>query len=301
MGTNNSSSKAAKNTTTTAPAIPPAASPTPPVTVTAPAAPPASPPPASPVTAGTPPPDNAVLVAYVGNAMSTLDVAESGLEVDPPALTSAQKRRAAKLHAGGTETVSQLATLARQYGVESSVLQVSAMLLALNDAQALEPLIARLEAFLKHVNDLYFLWRSAAWADAMQFYALLQRRALVDGAIEASLAPVAQFFAKRHTTKAAAGAVKVPKRTAKANKAAVKRLAQSAPELLAPGVAETGQPAAGGSAGNWGNGASGQVGAGVPAGNGATNGGSTQAASGGSPGAPTNGAGAAGGSTTSHS
>jgi hypothetical protein len=184
------------------------------------------------------PPPNAALAAYVAQAMAQVDAAESALAVDPPALTPSQKRRAAKLRSGGDKAVGQIAALAKQYGVESSVLQADAMSLALADAQTLAPLMARVQAFQKHLGDLLFLWQSAAWGDAMQFYALLQRRALVDGSLLENLAPVAAFFAKRHASTKAAG--QPPKRTAKANAKAVNRLRKAAPELLA----NDGKPAA---------------------------------------------------------
>jgi hypothetical protein len=211
----------------------------------APAPSPAAPPPGPTVVQAQPPP-NAALVTYVAQSIAEIDAAEAALAVDPPALTPSQKRRAGKLRSGGDKAVGQIATLAKQYGVESSVLQADSMTLALEDAQALAPLVVRIQAFAKHVADLVFLWESAAWADAMQFYALLQRRSLVDGAMAASLQPVAAFFAKRHNAAAKTG--KTPKRTARANAKAVKRLKKAAPQLLAastqPGAAPAPAPAA---------------------------------------------------------
>jgi hypothetical protein len=122
--------------------------------------------------------------------------------------------------------------LATHFGVESTVLQADEMLLALANALALAPLLPRLEEFHKHVGDLLFLGKNAAWSDALQLYALLQRRARVDGAIAEALAPVAALFAP---PPAAPGST--PKRTARANARALERLKESAPELLAPGVA----------------------------------------------------------------
>jgi hypothetical protein len=208
----------------------------------APEAPPTAPPPVPATSAGTPQlPANPALIAFVNQAIVQLDAAETALAVDPPALTSSQKRRAAKLRAGGDKAVGQIALLAKQYGVESSVLRADTMSLALADAQALAPLMLRIQDFQKHVSDLLFLWQSAAWDDAMQFYALLQRRALVNGALADALAPVAAFFAKRH---ASTKAGKTPKRTAKANAKAVNRLKKAAPELLALGATATGTAAA---------------------------------------------------------
>ena len=214
--------------TASVPAATPAAKPAT-ATAAAPATAPAAP-------AALPPP-NAALLAYVQQATAAIASTEAGLTASPPALTAAQKRHSGKLRAGGDKAVAQIGTLAQQYGIESTVLQVAPMLLALSDAQALAPLITKLQAFVKHAADLVFLWESAAWTDAMQFYALLQRRALVDGSLATSLAPVAAFFAKRHdSTKVGS----TPKNTAKANAKAVARLKKSAPQLLASSATDGG-------------------------------------------------------------
>jgi hypothetical protein len=245
MSTSNKNNKPSKSNPNAvrAPAVAAPVAPPPPAAVPAIAAPPSAPPTPPPPLGGTTTnlPPNVALVAYVAQSVAQIDVAEAALAVDPPTLTSTQKRRAAKLRSGGDKAVAQIATLAKQYGVESSVLQADAMSLALADAQALAPLMVRIQAFEKHVADLLFLWQGAAWEDAMQFYALLQRRSLVDGSLAASLAPVAAFFAKRH---ASTKAGKPPKRTAKANKKAVNRLKKAAPQLLAGGGAGGGGAAA---------------------------------------------------------
>lgn len=171
-----------------------------------PATPAPSPAPAEASPAPTPPPDpNTALEAYVQQTVTDLDNVEAGLGGDPP-LTPVQKRHAAKLRKGGEKVVAQIGDLATQHQLESPALQVSVMLALMGRAQALQPLADRLAAFAKHVADVIFSAQSAAWVMAMQYYALLQRRAAADAELAKALQPIAQVFAYRHpSTKAPVG------------------------------------------------------------------------------------------------
>src|SRR5262249_7049057 len=128
-------------------------------------------------------PANAVLMAYVEASMAALDAVEAQLAVPAPVLTSTQKRRAAKLRLGGDKTAEQIGALAAGHGAEMGTLRVDDMLLALENARTLAPFLVRIQSFAKHVADLVFLWESKTWFDAMQFYAILQRRAQADGTL----------------------------------------------------------------------------------------------------------------------
>lgn len=151
----------------------------------------------------TPPPDpNTALEAYVQQTVADLDTVEAGLGGDPP-LTPVEKRHAAKLRKGGDKVVAQIGDLATQHQLESPALQVSVMLALMGKAQALQPLADRLAAFVKHVTDVIFSAQSAAWVMAMQYYALLQRRAATDAELAKALQPTAQVFAYRHPSKKA--------------------------------------------------------------------------------------------------
>jgi hypothetical protein len=213
--------------------------------VNPPAAPqPPAPPPAPPPNPPSPTPDpNAALAAYVQQAIGALDQAEIGLGADP-ALSPAQKRHAAKLRKGGEQAAQQIGNLAKQRGLESQALQVDAMTEALGKAQTLLPLANRLVSFTKHVEDVVFVAESLAWEIAMQFYALLQRRALTDAELAKALDPVTKFFAYRHRSGKTTGPTKRQRRAASK---AVRTLANVAPEKLAPGVVAS-HAAAGGSA-----------------------------------------------------
>lgn len=207
-----------------------------------------SPAPAETPQSPTPPPDpNAQLAAYVQQAVAQLDGTEAGLGSDP-ALTSTEKRHALKMRKGGEKIVPQIGNLVQQQQLESAALPVAQMNALLGKAQALQPLSTRVAAFAKHVDDVIFLAESQSFEMAVQYYALLQRRAVTDAELKTALAPIAAFFAYRHKTAKAPGTP--GKRTTKANAKAVKRLKNAAPELLASSTspapqAPAGPPAAG--------------------------------------------------------
>jgi hypothetical protein len=191
--------------------------------------PPTPPPPPTP-TSG----PNAALAAYVAQALAALDGAEAGLPADPT-LTPAEKRHATKLRKGGEPIVTLIGALARQYQLESPVLHTDQMLADLEQAQILAPLTSKLLGFAKHVSDLTFGAQSSAWEMALQLYAVLQRRAQIDGSLAANLAPATEFLAYRHKSTKPAGTP--TKRQRKATTKAVNTLAKMAPDKLAPGAA----------------------------------------------------------------
>jgi hypothetical protein len=207
----------------------------------APAATPVTPAPAPTTATPAPAPDpSAALEAYVNQTVSDLDTFEAGLGGDPP-LTAVEKRHAAKLRKGGDKVVTQIADLARQHQLESPALQVSAMLALMGKAEALQPLADRLAAFVKHVTDVIFSAQSAAWVMAMQYYALLQRRAATDAELATALQPITQVFAYRHSSnKPAVGSP--TKRQRKAAAKAKKTLQTVAGGAFAGSLAADGTP-----------------------------------------------------------
>ena len=206
--------KTTKKTTTPSPTTPAA-------TPVAPAQP-TAPPPTDP---------NAALAAVVQQAVAQLDAIEATLGSDPP-LTPIEKRHAARMRKGGEPVLATIGTLATQNGLESPAMQVAPMMAEAGKANVLQPLANRLVPLLQLVNDLIFTAQNSAWESGMQFYALLQRRAVSDAVLTTALQPVTQFFAYRHTTPKAPGALTKPQK--KATKAAQATLAKNAPELLAP-------------------------------------------------------------------
>jgi hypothetical protein len=172
----------------------------------------------TPSTAITPSPaapsPNAGLAAYVQQAVAALDAIEVALGANPP-LSGSQKLHAAKLRKGGEKAIGQIGSLATQHQLAPPALPSSVMVAQLERAQLLRPLAARLAAFTKHVDDLVFTAQGTSWSMALQLYALLQRRAIVDSELAAALQPVADLFAYRHpSTKAPVGSPTKPQRRA---------------------------------------------------------------------------------------
>lgn len=174
----------------------------------------------------TSPAATAQLAAYVQQTVAEIDTIEAQLGADP-ALTGSEKRHAAKLRKGGARVIVQIGDLATQHQLESPALLVSVMIGLLGKAQALQPLADRLAAFVKHVNDVVFSSQSTAWVMALQYYALLQRRATTDAELAKALQPVAQVFAYRHpSSKAPVGSPTKRQRLAVAKaKRALKKVA----------------------------------------------------------------------------
>ncbi|HEY6459971.1 MAG TPA: hypothetical protein VIY73_07455 [Polyangiaceae bacterium] len=188
-----------------APATTPVAPPAPPMP---PAATPASPtppgatPPASPPTAPDP---NVALAAFAQEAVATIDTIAAGLGADP-GLTPKDKVRSTKFRKGGGPIVSTIGDLAQQQQLELPPLPVATMLSLLARANAVAPLVSRLAALVALVNDIMFASQSQAWGMALQYYALLSRRAKADNKLAAALVPVSDFLAYRHpSTKPAVG------------------------------------------------------------------------------------------------
>jgi hypothetical protein len=178
-------------------------------------------------------------MAYVTQALAALEATEAGLPADPT-LTPSEKRHATKLRKGGEPIVTLIGGLARQYQLESPVLQTDPMLADLEQANILAPLMQKLLAFAKHVSDLTFSAQSSAWLMALQLYAVLQRRAQVDGSLAANLAPATEFLAYRHKSTKPAGTPN--KKQRRATKRAIETLAKNAPDKLAPGAAPAPAP-----------------------------------------------------------
>ena len=245
MPTIKNNTKSAQSNSTTTAAPPTAATPT------------ASPPPAAPVD------PNAVLEQYVLQTVASLDTVEVGLGADP-ALTPAQKRHGAKLRKGGAAIFAQVGNLAQQQRVESPAVNASDMNAALGKAAALQPLLNRVAAFGKHIEDVIFLAQSEAVQTGLQLYALLQRRAGIDSELMTALQPVTSFFAYRHATPKPPGTPTRPQKKAMAK--ALKTLKKNAPQMLqagGPSAAGATSPVAGGAAPSAsGNGAAATTGAG---------------------------------------
>jgi len=176
----------------------------------------------------------------VQQAVAQLDAIDATLGSDPP-LTPTEKRHAARMRKGGAAILATIATLATQHDLESPAMQVAPMTTEVGTASALQPLVNRLAALTKRVDNLVFTAQSSAWVSGMAFYAVLQRRAATDTELTTALQPVTQFFAYRHKTVKAPGTPTKPQR--KATKKALDTLKETAPQLLAPDTPASTPPA----------------------------------------------------------
>ena len=123
--------------------------------------------------------------------------AEASLGSEPLSLTALEKRHAAKFRKGGDKVVQTVGSLAEQHGMDSASLDSATMLARLDDARALAPLRKRVERVLKRLDDMIFHAHADSWRAALEFYALMQRRATTDGDLAVGLASVESFFASR--------------------------------------------------------------------------------------------------------
>ncbi len=154
----------------------------------------------STTTATTPPSrlEGDELAAFVQQVNTFLDTAEAKLGPEPAVTTSSQKRRIAKPRKGADKILPVLAPIIQQHHLESPALNTRDMMSRYQAAQALLPLMTRLQKMTKRVNDEAFNAQTDAWGMGLQFYTLMKRRARIDGQVAQSLAPLAHVFAYRH-------------------------------------------------------------------------------------------------------
>jgi len=170
----------------------------------APAAAQAAAPPA-PTPSPQPAPDANALAALAQQAVAMLDTLAAGLGEDP-APGPNDKRRAVRFRKGGGPIALTIGELAQQQQLELPAVPVATMTSQLDRANALAPLVSRLPALVTLVDDIVFAAQSQAWEIALQYYAILQRRAKTDAKLAAALQPVTAFLAYRHpSTKAPVG------------------------------------------------------------------------------------------------
>jgi hypothetical protein len=143
---------------------------------------------------------NVGLVTLVAELTALLDQAEARLGPQPPALTGTDKRRLSKPRKGAEKLLVSLAPVVEQNGLGSAALNAAQMMERLADAEILKPLDTRLEKIAKRVSDELFAARSDAWEMALQFYAVLKRRARHDGELKGSLEPLSKMFSYRHSS-----------------------------------------------------------------------------------------------------
>ena len=144
-----------------------------------------------------------------------------------PALSAAEVRRSAKLRKGGEKVIPTITALSDQYGLALPSTTTATILAKMKQAQDLVPLQKKMSSALKQIEDTIFAAGSESWEGATAHYTVLKRLAKSNGDLEASLAPVRQFFAQRSAeivtqekeTKAVRKAAKTSTAAAKASAA----------------------------------------------------------------------------------
>jgi hypothetical protein len=163
----------------------------------------------------------------VNKLLADLAEAEAHIAPTASAITGTTKLPTLKMRKGGEKIVASIGSLAKAHGVQTSKLQPEMMSARIEEANALEPLEQRLESMLTLIKNQRFLATSDAWSMTLKFYSLLQRCAVDDSQLAASLAPVEDFFAFRHGTEPGAKQTKAQTK-AKAKLANAQQLIASA-------------------------------------------------------------------------
>ena len=142
---------------------------------------------------------NAIGVSnYVKQLVAALSKADASFPIESDALTAQDKRHTVKVRKGSDAIIRQIAELVKAHGLDSTALHSEDMLRELENGVSLAPLAAILGKLAKRIEDTQYASNTNAWQMGLQFYALLQSRAQVDGQLAASLAPISSFFAYRH-------------------------------------------------------------------------------------------------------
>jgi len=141
---------------------------------------------------------NVGLTKFAEALSASIDKAEAMLGPDTLSLTPDEKRRTARQRKGGERVIQSIAEIAKAHGLDSPSLSSTSMLQSLEKSTTLGSALARIEKLQKRLSDEQFVAQNGAWSMALQFYAMLQRRATTDGTLAASLDPINTFFNYRH-------------------------------------------------------------------------------------------------------
>ena len=136
-------------------------------------------------------------LAYVQTCTALLEQLEAAFP-QGESLTAKDKRRLAKARKGSERYTPQLVALARQFGVNLSLVPLDGISNASAEAAAIVPLQKRIEALGTRAASRTFELQSTAWSGSSKLYAVLKRLSKDNGDLETGLAPVEQFFNHRH-------------------------------------------------------------------------------------------------------
>ena len=115
-----------------------------------------------------------------------------------PSLTADAKRRIVRTRKGGERVLQMISELVKAHNLDSSSLSSTQMMAQQERSTTFASSLARLQKLEKRVSDEQYVAQGDAWTMGLQFYALLQRRAVSDGTLATSLAPITSFFNYRH-------------------------------------------------------------------------------------------------------
>ena len=142
-------------------------------------------------------PSVAATLAYIQTCTSLLDQLDAAFP-QGDSLTAKDKKRKAKARKGSERFTPQLVALAKQHGVNLSLVPLDVVANASAEATALVPLQQRIEALSTRAASRMFSLQSTSWSGSAKLYTVLKRLSKDSGDIQTGLAPVAEFFNHRH-------------------------------------------------------------------------------------------------------
>ena len=144
------------------------------------------------------------LAKHVEESIKLLDKVAAMVTANEPVLTAAQRKGSLKMKAGGEKVVPVLAALATRFEVSIGSHPVPVMLEKVQHAQTLLPLLERAGLLRTQLNDALLRANADAWKTATVLYGTLKSFSSKNGDVGAALAPVEEYFARRHKSVAIA-------------------------------------------------------------------------------------------------
>jgi hypothetical protein len=142
-------------------------------------------------------PSTAATLAYIQTCTSLLDQLDAAFP-QGESLTAKDKKRQAKARKGSERYTPQLVALAKQYGVNLSLVPLDTISNASAEAAALVPLQKRIDAMSTRASSRMFALQSTSWSGSTKLYTVMKRLSKDNGDIENGLAPIEQYFNHRH-------------------------------------------------------------------------------------------------------
>ena len=142
--------------------------------------------------------DSALVKAVVASCTTFADGAANTLATVAPRLTKRQRMTSLKPPSKFSDKVRAMIEMAMEDAPELAAackFDAEAVLEDLDNAEALIPLIARLEALLRTAQDARLKWRAEAYAGTLPLYRVAAVRAQDDAAVESVLKPLHEMFA----------------------------------------------------------------------------------------------------------